>query len=515
MMFKHLFAARRVSCSRTMLVAAFVLAPFLVHAQSGGQDPSLIEAVITGPTDVSVGRAILLDASASRLSGAVVESYEWTVEGQRFPISRSVEAIFTPENVGAITFRLVITARLPNGETITTDAYYRVIVFDRKIILIADPSISREKLALHMKTAEEQGMFLRIFQPPVSTTPLDAEEAFVGLITEQASMIQGADAVVVWTEGVRGLQALMRVAQANQDVRTAVSRQTIILLVDGSLSTLSRTVQGQYGVLRPQAILLTRREALNALLTTASIDEFFTEIRQRDIDVLRIDASSAGLRPWNLLSALVNAMLIRGVPSQTVLLLLVLPVIATILAFLKQVVGITTFGLYTPSIIALSFLALGWHVGVLFLITILLVGYGARRLMHGWRILYIPKVAIILTVVSIALLLLMSIGAILGLTFTRETIFLLLIMSTLAESFLNLQAEQGVRSAIFAVGETIVAALVCVLIVQWGTFQSFLLAYPELLLFTVGINVLLGRWSGLRLVEYIRFRDVFRHLQEE
>jgi 7 transmembrane helices usually fused to an inactive transglutaminase len=268
-------------------------------------------------------------------------------------------------------------------------------------------------------------------------------------------------------------------------------------------------------VLRPRVILLTRREALNALLSTTSVDAFVAELHQRDIDMLTLDASSTGLRPWNVLSTLTNAMLVRGVPSQTVILLLVLPFIATILAFLKQVVGITTFGLYTPSIIALSFLALGWQMGVVFLVAILLVGYAARRIMRGWRMLYVPKVAIMLTVVSVALLVLMSAGAMLGMTFTRETIFLLLIMSTLAESFLNLKTEQGMVSALIAVAETVLAALLCVFLVQWGPFQSLLLAYPELLVLTVIANVLLGRWTGLRLFEYFRFRDVFRNLQEE
>ncbi len=503
---------------RTFIAFALSLLPLAAHAQVAGTGsvatPPVI-AVISGPTDVAVGRTIILDASASRLGDATVERYEWTVDGQRAAISQTVEAIFTPEKAGAITFRLAITARLPNGQPFQSEAEYRVVAYERKIVLIADPGIERDKLGLHMKTAEEQGIFLHIIQPPISTTPLDAEEALVGLLTEEASALQGAEAVVVWTDGVRGLQALMRVTQTNQDLKSALGQQSIVLLADGSLNTLSRTVQGQYGVLRPEAILLTRREALNALLATPSIDDFLAEIAKRDIDMLRIDADSAGLRPWNVLSSLVNAMLVRGVPSQTVILLLVLPVIATILAFLKQVVGITTFGLYTPSIISLSFLALGWQMGVLFLVAILLVGYGARRLMHGWRILYIPKVAIILTVVSIALLLLMSIGAMIGLTFTRETIFLLLIMSTLAESFLNLKTEQGLASAVLAVGETVLAALLCVFLVQWGPFQSLLLAYPELLLLTVVANVLLGRWSGLRLVEYFRFRDVFRHLQEE
>jgi hypothetical protein len=192
-----------------------------------------------------------------------------------------------------------------------------------------------------------------------------------------------------------------------------------------------------------------------------------------------------------------------------------LPLIATILAFFKQIIGITTLGLYTPSIIALSFLALGWWIGLLFLLFILATGYFTRSVMRRWRMLYIPKVAIILTVVSFTLLLLLGIGTLFGITFSRDTVFILLIMSSLAENFLNMKTEQGFRSAFVGIGETVLAALLCVFIVQWPLLQSFVLAYPEVVLVTIVINAMLGRWTGLRLLEYFRFREVFKHLQEE
>ena len=88
-------------------------------------------------------------------------------------------------------------------------------------------------------------------------------------------------------------------------------------------------------------------------------------------------------------------------------------------------------------------------------------------------------------------------------------------MSTLAESFLTVKSEEGWKAASFGIGETVLAALVCVFIVQWSFLQSLILAYPELILLTVGVNVFLGRWTGLRLVEYFRFREVFKHIQEE
>ncbi len=135
--------------------------------------------------------------------------------------------------------------------------------------------------------------------------------------------------------------------------------------------------------------------------------------------------------------------------------------------------------------------------------------------MKRWRLLYIPKVAIILVVVSLSLLLLVAIGTWFGLTFSRDTVFILLMLSTQAENFLNLKSEEGWSSAILCITETVTGALLCVLIVQWQLLQSLIFAYPELVLIAIPINIFLGRWTGLRFVEYFRFREVFKHLAEE
>lgn len=496
-----------------VLFGLFLIIPTAFTQAPSPPADAFLQAIITGPRDVAVGRTIVLDASSSRTFDQEVR-YQWFVSGERLPISRAVEAVYTPEEPGTITFRLVITLRREGGE-FTSEALHTITVYNRKIVLIADASVDAEKLTLHEGAATEEGVFLRVLQAPPSATKIGAEEVLTSLISEQSDALAGANAVVVWTEGVSGLQALMRAIQNQPELRAGLQNQTIVLLTEAGLSTVARTARGPYGMLRPQQIVVTRKEALPLLLAAEHTEAFLRSVAQRDIDSVRVDDSTAGLRPWNVLSFLVSAMLVRGVPTQTVILLLVLPVIATILAFFKQVIGITTFGLYTPSIVALSFLVLGWPIGVAFLFFILVTGYATRALMGRWRLLYIPKVAIILTVVSVTLLLLMGISTFLGITFTRETVFILLVMSTLAESFLTLKTEEGWTAALLGIGETVVVALLCVSLVQWNPFQALLLAYPELILVTILANIFLGRWTGLRLVEYFRFREVFRHLQEE
>lgn len=498
------------------LIILFALSSSLALAQGFPRVAEIVEPltpVISGPEEIQVGRTLVLDASSSKGLGEDT-TYHWYIEGVPQPISRTVEVVYTPEIIDTITIRLIIHTTI-DGELMEAQAERTITVYERKIALIADTTVPPEKLQLHKETADNQDVYLRVVQPAGPTLPVSSEEALFNAISERSTVLAGAEAIVLWTDGITGLQALMRAVEADASRLSGIANQAVILITDRGLNTLARTARGPFSVLKPDRIIITRKEALNPLISATDTDAFLAEIQQRDIDSLVVDETTSAVRPWNLLSSLVNHMLTHGVSSQIVILLLLLPLIAMIIAFFKQVIGITTFGLYTPSVVALSFLALGWKIGLIFLIFILVTGYGTRTIIKRWRLLYIPRVAIVLTVVSITLLILLGISSSFGIIFGRDTIFILLIMSTLAESFLIMKTEEGLLNAIFGIGETILAALICVLIVSRPFIQSFLLAYPEVILLTIVIDIGLGKWTGLRLVEYFRFREVFKHLQEE
>jgi len=500
----------------TSLSLLFAVSPVL--AQQAEELPkerkSTITAVITGPTDITVGKTLVLDSSASQTGGEKTE-YRWTIDETKQSIGRSSEAIFTPEKTGTLTFRLTVKSQGLDGVIEEAEITHEVVVFKRKIVIIADGSVPMALLNDVRTRGLENGVFIRFVQSSNTATSLTEEDALAREIGEQTQLTSGAEVIVLWTDGIVGLQALMRFLDANPESTPALKNQSLILFTKHSLATIGRTTRGALSNIQPKELLLTRESALEALLSADTMNAFKEALVTNDIEVRSLTAESFVTRPWNLLSTLVNYLLSNGVAAQTIILLLVLPVIATIFTFLKQVIGITTFGLYTPSVITLSFLVLGWWTALLFLIFILTMGSLTRTLMRDWRILYIPKVAITITVVSFTLLLLIAMGTASGIVFTRDTVFILLILSTLSENFYSLKSEAGWRAAIVGISQTLFGAILCVLFIEWQGLGALLLAYPELLLLTVIINIFLGRWTGLRLIEYFRFKELFLHLQEE
>ncbi|MEI7425387.1 MAG: 7TM domain-containing protein [Candidatus Moraniibacteriota bacterium] len=212
------------------------------------------------------------------------------------------------------------------------------------------------------------------------------------------------------------------------------------------------------------------------------------------------------------ISPILTFFLNTGVPFETIKLILMLPIIATFIAFLRQVVGIKAFGIYTPLLITFAFLATnGIKYGIAIFIIIILIGMLMRIALKSFRLLYLPRVAIMLTIVALSILIMLAIGGSLKRTgLASVSIFPILIMITLVEKFIAVQIEKGDRAAIFLATETLVISILGFYLASWETLIHFVTFYPWVILLTIPLNVILGKWTGLRLSEYLRFGEIIK-----
>jgi hypothetical protein len=215
------------------------------------------------------------------------------------------------------------------------------------------------------------------------------------------------------------------------------------------------------------------------------------------------------------LSPLVSFFADQGVPLETILLLLMLPIVATFIAFLRQVVGIKAFGIYTPLIVTFSFLATnGVKYGIAIFLSVVVFGMLMRFALKPFRLLYLPRVAIMLTVVALMILGILVLGGNIRRTgLAHVSIFPILIMITIVEKFIAVQIEKGDRTALRLALETLIISILGYYLASWKVLLEFVANYPWAILFTIPINVALGKWTGLRLTEYIRFKDVIKKMQ--
>jgi len=49
---------------------------------------------------------------------------------------------------------------------------------------------------------------------------------------------------------------------------------------------------------------------------------------------------------------------------------------------------------------------------------------------------------------------------------------------------------------------------------NWQFLQTLLMAYAETIFVLVILNILLGKWTGMRLIEYMRFKVLINKIEK-
>jgi hypothetical protein len=198
------------------------------------------------------------------------------------------------------------------------------------------------------------------------------------------------------------------------------------------------------------------------------------------------------------------------VPMHKVMkILLLLPFGALITSLIRNVVGIRTFGTFSPALLAMSFIYANWETGLAILIVVVTAGLTGRFMLERLRLLMVPRLSIILTLVIMCVVFGVSLFDYIGATPGPQAVLLpMVIMTMLVERFYVSTEEDGLVYSIQLGIGTIIVAVMCYLMLGWDDVGQFVLKYPEAHFFTIAVFIMLGRYAGYRLTELWRFRDL-------
>lgn len=195
--------------------------------------------------------------------------------------------------------------------------------------------------------------------------------------------------------------------------------------------------------------------------------------------------------------------------QNTINALLLIPLGALIMVFCRNVVGINTFGTFGPMLLALAFREISLNIGLSVLGSIVLLGWVLRAVLDKLKILMIPKLAVILSSIIILILVIMVAGyhgGEKGIYYI--TLFPFVILTWLIERFAISQVEDGTKTALLTLLGTIVVGIAVYFAMKVHIVEVYLFAFPELLLVIIAFLLLLGRYTGIRVLEIWRFREL-------
>jgi hypothetical protein len=224
-----------------------------------------------------------------------------------------------------------------------------------------------------------------------------------------------------------------------------------------------------------------------------------------------LEETPIGPLNWNnFIQHAIRDAITKGVTPNILVLVLLFPLVASLIGASRHIVGLRGFGIYIPAVLAMALVSTGIIEGITIFGAIVGVALMAKRILKKTKLSYLPRTALLLWVISMGIFGVILLSPTFGLVSLMSiNIFPILILVLLAENFLDAQAKSKESEAIALTIETLALAFASSLLLRWEVMQKFALTEPELLILTtVLINLVIGKFAGLRLKEWFRFRSL-------
>jgi len=240
-------------------------------------------------------------------------------------------------------------------------------------------------------------------------------------------------------------------------------------------------------------------------------------VRATGVSNLRVDCSIVRLPPpvgvvSTGSSRLADVVDLTRLPldmHEVLSMLLLLPFGAVITAVFRTIIGIRTFGTFTPTLFAMSFVYADWRTGLVVFAVVLALGLASRALLDRLELLVVPRLSVILTLVVLCMVFGVSVLDHFHVTPSPQAVLLPMVILTMTiERFYLTTIEDSIPYALQLLGGTLLAAFFCYLVLCWGEVGRVILCFPEIHFFTVAALILLGRYTGYRVTELWRFRSM-------
>ena len=377
------------------------------------------------------------------------------------------------------------------------------------IVLLNDGAISQETIEQIVTEAQETQVNVAVLSADFESSHF-REQYLQSLVSNNLTLIREADLLLVHTADTAGFYALMKQGEFGlrlDELQVVIAGGSLLPVGTVFASVLAR-------LLTPREIVLVGQQMeLLALWESgrASVREkipLHQILTRAGVSATIVSAETFAHQHWwrRAVVSLWTLAVQSHVSLPALNLILVLPLVAFFLVIIRNVIGLETFGTFSPMLLSLAFLTTGLAWGLVVFFILVGLGAGLRVVLQRLRLHLVSRVAILIAVVAVSMVGLTVLGATLGIgALLHVSIFPMVIMANIIENFTNTQLERGTGEAFRLTLNTLLVATCSYIGIEYTGLKPLVLTFPELLFGVIAIELLLGRWRGLRLVEYLRF----------
>lgn len=189
--------------------------------------------------------------------------------------------------------------------------------------------------------------------------------------------------------------------------------------------------------------------------------------------------------------------------------ILLIPIGALVVVFMRIMIGLRTSGTFMPILLALAFMETKLLTGLILFISIVGIGLVIRSYLSHLNLLLVARISsvviVVIGIMSIFSIVSYKLGINEALTIT---FFPMIILAWTIERMSILWEEEGAKEVYIQGGGSLLVAILAYFAMSNEMVAYLSFNFSELLLVVLSIIILLGRYSGYRLIELFRFKQV-------
>jgi len=362
---------------------------------------------------------------------------------------------------------------------------------------------------------------LKDFVEEIKSESADVE-SFAAEVLERLGTSSGDETIGLFLAGADAPRKKARLAQTllagaqipsllvhgvmlQKDVQRAPVH-TMLGVWDGEHWLLFDPQTGQQGIPEHFMIWWRGEEELSSV-SGAQLGDLQISVKRRMTSSLEL----AGMRT-ELKDSLIGRISLLYLPVQTQSVyevLLLVPFGILIIVILRNFIGLSSFGTFAPVLIALAFRETELLKGILMFMFIVSLGLVFRFYLERLRLLLVPRLAAVVTIVVLLMTAISIVSHQIGTeTGLSVSLFPMVIISMVIERMSIVWEERGAATSIReGLGSLLMAAL-AYLVISMDILVYWVTVFPEVNLVLLGLIVALGRYTGFRLTEFVRFRKL-------
>lgn len=230
-------------------------------------------------------------------------------------------------------------------------------------------------------------------------------------------------------------------------------------------------------------------------------------VQKNHLDAVAIAETQAAQRGTSAIDFSLYSLPIRTQAVYAVLLMI--PIGALVMVIMRNFVGIDAFGTFMPVLIALAFRETKLFWGVILFTILVTLGLIIRFMLDRLRLLLVPRLSAVLIVVVILMLFISLVSHRMGMeTGLSVALFPMVIIAMTIERMSVVWEERGPADAMRAGLGSLFVAIAAYVFMGLAWLEHLIFTFPELLLVILALVVLAGRYTGYRLTELRRFKEL-------